>query len=39
MHYAEGEDRLGALRFSAPPRKEVEKHGFFAPRQIGACQP
>ncbi len=37
MHYAEGEDRLGSLRFRVPPREQVEAHGFFRPREIGGC--
>jgi hypothetical protein len=26
--------RLGVLRWKAPPRKEVEKHGFFTPQPV-----
>ena len=28
--------RLGVLRWKAPPREEVEKHGFFTPREVEA---
>jgi hypothetical protein len=27
-------NRLGVLRWKAPPRKEVEQHGFFTPREV-----
>ena len=29
-----GRGRLMVLRWKAPPRKEVEKHGFFTPREV-----
>ena len=29
-----GRGPLVALRWKAPPRKEVEKHGFFTPREV-----
>ena len=29
-----GRGRLMVLRWKAPPREEVEKHGFFTPREV-----
>ena len=34
MHYGKDDDRLGVLRFRVPARAEVEKRGFFTPREI-----
>ncbi len=34
MWHQKNDTRLGVLRFKVPPRQEVEKHGFFAPRQV-----
>ena len=34
MWHRENDTRLGVLRFKVPPREEVEKHDFFAPREV-----
>ena len=34
MHYRKGDPRLGVIRFKAPAREEVERHGFFSPREV-----
>ena len=36
MWHKENDARLGVLRVKVPPRQEVEKHGFFIPREVEA---